>query len=860
MAHRAIRLAGVFVAAAAVLLSTGASQVPTPTPAPTPCDEVADQLTSARLYDKAIEAYNEILKLSATPPPERRCAVAGLQRVFRELLALGSNLEANNSWDEARDLYKKALAIDPYDPRARAGFDRADKASKAAGANEAYESVRSLASAGRHTEAAKKLTAILDKDPYVTVPADLKYLVLDDQPALRYLVPDDQPARWWQFWQQDWAWPFKIALFFLLALALLAFRSRIQGVLHLWLLRRSGPSLDFKDFDKGATDLDIGKTLSALAQQQYHEFNDEGGALSVRLVDGDVSGFTIPVAISSAAPQLKVAEIVSAVLDWVIPSRVLEVSGALQKQGGRGAGLTLTLTEKYSHRVVDTVTLWQRDFGPSSTATVAGDTEGAKSAADPAPFYSLAGVAGYWAVFEVQKYTRERKPGTPKFAPLGTSMWESYAAFRMGVRLQLEDREEARRLYAQAYQRDNSNYGALANLGSLSREDKDNAQAEQLLVGARKAAASAVVGRDKWDSVVRMLLSDVWFKATYLLAATYAYMPLSTGDGQQGAPGNAQPVYRLANALTEAQRLVDEIKRVLSNLETPEPWQWVNEEPARTNPPRREEQDRIAREEEELRSYLRFLKPNAHVLCAAILERSGEPIKAREQLDFVNERDRLNPRVQYNLACYHSEAGTSEDAQAPPQGPADEYQKALEHLRRALRTGGPELTRWAREDPSLEGVRTKGETEFNKIVAKYSPGAQVSSSLPLAGLVAIGEIYAQQLKAEAITTAEQLILRADTEGERLALATKVDVLPRLLLRWARLADLMRIEGIETEAANLLAAADIDSINTLAVQDPTELAGMLVQVNRAHKIMKEPPPPEAVAGWVEDAIHTVPRVS
>ena len=114
---------------------------------------------------------------------------------------------------------------------------------------------------------------------------------------------------------------------------------------------------------------------------------------------------------------------------------------------------------------------------------------------------------------------------------------------------------------------------------------------------------------------------------------------------------------------------------------------------------------RIEREEKDLCSYLLFLRPNALLLYAGILRRSGQPAKADAQVRRVTKAERLNARVQYNLACYHSEAG--------------EYDEALEHLGQALRMAASgELGRWAREDPSLERLKDARATQFRQIGAR----------------------------------------------------------------------------------------------------------------------------------------------
>jgi hypothetical protein len=175
---------------------------------------------------------------------------------------------------------------------------------------------------------------------------------------------------------------------------------------------------------------------------------------------------------------------------------------------------------------------------------------------------------------------------------------------------------------------------------------------------------------------------------------------------------------RLADARTEALSLIERIDNVLDALDEPTPWRLVN-----TDRGPGELQERMEREEDELRRYLEFLQPSALLLYAGILVRSGNRQDAEKQLALVDDSARLNARVQYNLACFYSESGSANDARSPEQRTRD-YVKALDHLQRALSTAASgELARFARADPSLAGVRTARATDFNEILARSAPAA-----------------------------------------------------------------------------------------------------------------------------------------
>ena len=127
--------------------------------------------------------------------------------------------------------------------------------------------------------------------------------------------------------------------------------------------------------------------------------------------------------------------------------------------------------------------------------------------------------------------------------------------------------------------------------------------------------------------------------------------------------------------------------------------------------------------------------------------------------------------------------------------------------------------------------------------------------LPLAGLRLIGATYAKQLKEQGIVSYDDLILKADTPEARNKLASNLCINDKFLQRWALLADMMRIVGIDTQYANLLEAAGVRSLRDLKVRDSHELTKLLHQVNSAQSLVKQLPPEETVQQWVRDVQET-----
>lgn len=94
----------------------------------------------------------------------------------------------------------------------------------------------------------------------------------------------------------------------------------------------------------------------------------------------------------------------------------------------------------------------------------------------------------------------------------------------------------------------------------------------------------------------------------------------------------------------------------------------------------------------------------------------------------------------------------------------------------------------------------------------------------------IGAVYAAKLQAAGIETAEQLLEQCAKPAGRKALAEKADISPKLILTWTNHADLMRINGIGPQFAELLEAAGVDTVKELKHRKAENLQPKLEEVN------------------------------
>lgn len=122
----------------------------------------------------------------------------------------------------------------------------------------------------------------------------------------------------------------------------------------------------------------------------------------------------------------------------------------------------------------------------------------------------------------------------------------------------------------------------------------------------------------------------------------------------------------------------------------------------------------------------------------------------------------------------------------------------------------------------------------------------------------IGAAYAEKLANAGITTTKAYLEKASTPAGRKELAEASDISGKLILRWANMIDLFRIKGISTQYADLLEAAGVDTVPSLAQRNADNLHAKMVEVNEKKKLVRQPPSAKAVADWVAQA-KELPRV-
>jgi predicted flap endonuclease-1-like 5' DNA nuclease len=125
-------------------------------------------------------------------------------------------------------------------------------------------------------------------------------------------------------------------------------------------------------------------------------------------------------------------------------------------------------------------------------------------------------------------------------------------------------------------------------------------------------------------------------------------------------------------------------------------------------------------------------------------------------------------------------------------------------------------------------------------------------SYPIIDIEGIGPVYAEKLKAAGLTTTGALLEAAKDPKGRKAIAESTGIDESRVLKWANMADLMRIKGVGEEYSELLEAAGVDTVKELKMRRADNLAAKMAELNEAKKLVRQLPSEKQVAEWIEQA--------
>ena len=104
----------------------------------------------------------------------------------------------------------------------------------------------------------------------------------------------------------------------------------------------------------------------------------------------------------------------------------------------------------------------------------------------------------------------------------------------------------------------------------------------------------------------------------------------------------------------------------------------------------------------------------------------------------------------------------------------------------------------------------------------------------------VGAVYGEKLNAAGVKTTENLLAKCATPKGRKELAEETGISDKLILKWTNHSDLMRINGVAGQFAELLEAAGVDTVKELKHRVPANLKAKLDEVNAVKNLVNRVP--------------------
>lgn len=124
----------------------------------------------------------------------------------------------------------------------------------------------------------------------------------------------------------------------------------------------------------------------------------------------------------------------------------------------------------------------------------------------------------------------------------------------------------------------------------------------------------------------------------------------------------------------------------------------------------------------------------------------------------------------------------------------------------------------------------------------------------------IGPTYKEKLGTVGITTTDQLLDKCASAKGRKETSESTGLTTSQLLKWADMADLMRLNGIGRQFGELLKASGVDTVKELRTRNAENLTAKLAEVNGEKKLAKAVPAVTQVQAWIDTAKETDPMIT
>jgi predicted RecB family nuclease len=124
----------------------------------------------------------------------------------------------------------------------------------------------------------------------------------------------------------------------------------------------------------------------------------------------------------------------------------------------------------------------------------------------------------------------------------------------------------------------------------------------------------------------------------------------------------------------------------------------------------------------------------------------------------------------------------------------------------------------------------------------------------------IGPEFGNKLREVDIQTTEDFLRRCGDKKGRDGVSTETGISEKHLLEWANLCDLMRLNGVGEEFADLLEEAGVDTVKELATRNAENLAVAVAECNEKKNLTDRVPSAETIQKWIDEAKTLDPVVT
>jgi predicted flap endonuclease-1-like 5' DNA nuclease len=116
----------------------------------------------------------------------------------------------------------------------------------------------------------------------------------------------------------------------------------------------------------------------------------------------------------------------------------------------------------------------------------------------------------------------------------------------------------------------------------------------------------------------------------------------------------------------------------------------------------------------------------------------------------------------------------------------------------------------------------------------------------------IGPVFAEKLQSVNIQTVADLLRDGATLSARKNLSEQTGFSTETILKWVNMADLMRINGIGGQYAELLEKSGVDTVKELRNRNAENLTIKMEEVNNEMNLVNKIPSLSQVEDWIAEA--------